>query len=113
MDDLEPRLGTRAARRASMRATIQARRGENRYLLEIEDISTTGARMKSSRSLPDGAVIWLRLPSLEPIQAEVIWSHGFKFGCRFLQPLHVSVFENLLRQCAPRSTAPRQLSQAF
>jgi hypothetical protein len=113
MDDPAPRLGTRAARRALMRATIQARRGENRYTLEIEDISTTGARMKSSRALPDGTVVWLRLPGLEPIQAEVMWSHGFKFGCRFLQPLHASVFHNLLRQYAPRSTvfAPTQLSQ--
>jgi hypothetical protein len=97
-----------------MRVTVQARRGEERYILEIEDISTAGARMKSSRSLPAGAVIWLRLPGLEPIQAEVVWSHSFTFGCRFFQPLHASVFENLLRQCAPRPTAfpPMRLDQA-
>jgi hypothetical protein len=95
MGDANFRLGTRAARRVEVKAPIQARWGENRYIVEIEDLYTSGARMRTSRSLPKGAVIWLRLPGLEALQAEVMWTHSFTFGCRFIQPLHESVFANL------------------
>lgn len=102
MEENQPRLGSRAARRVAMRATIQARQGDTRYIVEIEDISATGARLRCARSVPVGTVLWVRLPGIEPLRAEIAWAHSFTLGCRFLAPLHSAVFENIVRSYAPR-----------
>lgn len=75
----------------------QIRRGNARSTVRIIDISATGVRLQAAQSLKQGEVFWLKLPGIEPRETRVAWANQFVVGCEFLQPLHVSVLDNIVR----------------
>ncbi len=87
----------RQAERKPLSAIVQCRRGITREAVEVLDISRTGARIHSLSPLRSGHVVWLRLPGLEAIQANVVWTRQFEAGCEFVRPLHPAVFEIIAR----------------
>ena len=84
----------RKAERVSLRADVDFRRaGDHRYRVNILDLSPAGCRMELPVNVETGDTIWISLPSLESIQAEVCWVKEWTVGVEFTRPLYPSVFE--------------------
>ncbi|MGH6706227.1 MAG: PilZ domain-containing protein [Sphingomicrobium sp.] len=84
----------RKAERVSLRADVDFRRaGDHRYRVNILDFSPEGCRMELPVNVSPGDIIWISLPGLESIQAEVCWVKEWTVGVEFTRPLYPSVFE--------------------
>jgi hypothetical protein len=78
---------------ASLRET-----GSTRFNIVIKDLSVTGFRCETSFNLKVGKTVWLTIPGLGPLEAEVKWKEKFLFGCSFISPLHTAVLDHIARQ---------------
>ena len=88
-------------RRRSPRApvSLDARLGKGgfgRTLCKVIDLSPLGARLQTYSALRRGATIWLTLPGLAPVAADVVWSDDFVAGCQFHAPLTPDQFDALI-----------------
>ena len=64
---------------------------------EVRDLSTDGFMAETSLTLETGAIVWLKLPGLEPQNSRVAWTDDGKVGCQFATPLHPLTLEMLLK----------------
>jgi PilZ domain len=87
----------RRAERKPFPATVHFRAGNRRANVEVRDISRYGARIGGVYLVRDGDQLWLKLASLEAIEAKVMWFEDFEFGCEFDRPLSDIVLESILR----------------
>ena len=72
--------------------------GLARALCKVMDLSIHGARLSTYSALRKGMSIWLTLPGIGPVGADVTWADDFDAGCRFHAPLDPSIFERLLHR---------------
>ena len=63
---------------------------------EVRDLSTDGFMAETALPLEPGAIVWLKLPGLEPQNSRVAWSEDGKIGCEFSTPLHPLTLEMLI-----------------
>lgn len=67
-------------------------------MVRLEDLSQSGFRIawfpQASLELP----LRIRIPGIQLLSAEVRWQDGAAIGCAFAEPLHVAVFEHLVRK---------------
>lgn len=90
-------------RRRNPRAPVSldarvGRGGLERALCKIVDLSVGGARVQSYSTMTKGSTIWLTLPGLQPIAADVIWAGDFVAGCQFRTPLSAEQFQVLVNR---------------
>ena len=67
-------------------------------MVRVEDISEQGFRIAL---LPNGSPdkpMWIKIPGLQVLKANICWQEGRAVGCKFEAPLHIAVFENIVRQ---------------
>ena len=90
------------SRRRASRAPVsfdaglgQGQGGMGRTLCKVVDLSLNGARLSTYSALKRGATIWLTLPEIGPIAADVMWADDFAAGCQFQTPLDPEAFEKL------------------
>ena len=69
--------------------------GLDRALCRVVDLSIHGARLQTYSAMKKGSTIWLTLPGLAPVAADVVWSDDYVGGCQFREPLATHVFEGL------------------
>ena len=69
--------------------------GIGRTLCKVVDLSIHGARLSTYSALKRGARIWLNLPEIGPVAADVMWADDFAAGCQFRAPLELAAFERL------------------
>ena len=69
--------------------------GLGRTLCKVVDLSIHGARLSTYSALKRGATIWLTLPEIGPVAADVMWADDFAAGCQFRTPLDPDAFEKL------------------
>lgn len=87
-------------RRRSTRApvSLDAHIGKGvRTLCKVVDISIHGARLQTYSALAKDSLIWLTLPGVGSVVAEVKWADDYAAGCQFQQPLEIDVFERLVQ----------------
>ena len=95
--DFEP--AERTSRRGSPRAPValDASIGKTRRALcRVIDISVNGARLQTYSALKRGTSIWLNLPEIGQVVADVMWADDFTAGCQFHTPLPIEAFEALV-----------------
>ncbi len=86
-------------RRRSPRApvSLDAAIGKGaRTLCKVTDVSVHGARLQTYSALKRGTSIWLTLPNIGQVVAEVMWADDFIAGCQFHTPLTPEAFEQLI-----------------
>jgi hypothetical protein len=84
----------RRTQRVQLRADIDFRRsGDHRYRVDILDFSPEGCRMELPVNVAPGDRIWISLPGIESIQADICWVKEWTVGVEFTRPLYPSVFE--------------------
>jgi len=90
----------REARRAErqgvgMTATLREPGSSQRFEVDVIDMSMTGFRCETSFTLRPGQKIFLTIPSLAPLEAQVAWKDGYKYGCAFSNTLHNAVLDHI------------------
>ena len=70
--------------------------GLGRALCKVVDVSIHGARLQTYTALKKGGSIWLTLPIVGQIAADVMWADDFTAGCQFHAPLDPAALEALL-----------------
>ena len=70
--------------------------GDNRAMLRKALRSRTGFRAETAFSLRAGTTVWITLPGLQGLEAEIAWQRGEHIGAAFRQPLHAAVFEHIV-----------------
>ncbi|MDB5661785.1 MAG: PilZ protein [Sphingomonas bacterium] len=72
---------------------LEARIGKSgRTLCKVVDLSRYGARLETHSALRRGSTIWLTLPTIGTIAAEVRWSSDLSAGCEFSTALSPETF---------------------
>lgn len=87
-------------RRRSPRAPVSfdasvGQGGMGRTLCKVVDISLHGARIQSYSALRKGTQIWLNLPVIGPVVADVMWADDYTAGCQFQKALDQEAFDRL------------------
>ena len=95
-DDFRPVRGS--AKRARVHLLCEVRQGTRPWkMARLCDLSETGFRLAW---LPEYAIsqpLRIRIPGLGVLSAEICWHEGKQIGCSFTRPLHVAVFEHIVR----------------
>lgn len=88
IDALIEELDDRGAQRRTLRLGVTARLGvSGTQPATVRNLSTTGLLIESETILAEGETIVIDLPEAGPVDAEVVWSDGPLFGCRFASPI--------------------------
>ena len=66
------------------------------FQLPTRDVSPDGCRVELVEMVDTGERVIVRLPSLEPLGAEVAWVKGANAGLQFQRALHPAVFDQLI-----------------
>ena len=62
----------------------------------VHDLSLSGFLATAVARMQPGAIVWLTLPGLEALQAEVVWWNDSLAGCAFAHLLSPIVHDNLI-----------------
>ena len=89
-------------REASVRAEVlllcEVRQGITPWkLARLDDISQDGFRIAWLPDADQTKPLRIRIPGLHMLTAEIRWQRGKAVGCAFGEPLHIAVFEHILR----------------
>jgi hypothetical protein len=82
-------------RRRSPRAPVSFDASIGRTLCKVVDISLHSVRIQSYSALRKGSTIWLTLPEIGPVAADVMWADDYTAGCKFQQPLSQTSLDQL------------------
>jgi hypothetical protein len=86
----------RAALRRPVKLSARLRdRGARPFAIILADLSPTGFRAEVAFTLKLGTLVWITLPGLSGLEAEIAWQRGAQIGGKFRQPLHSAVFEHI------------------
>lgn len=89
----------RSEQRQSVRIAAQLREsGAGRFLVHVLDLSAGGFRIESLTYIPPHRLVFLTLPGLVPLEANIAWQSGDIYGCAFTRPLHVAVLDDIVRR---------------
>jgi PilZ domain len=85
--------------RAEVTLLCEVRQGTKPWkVARLDDISPAGFRIAW---LPDAAVsqpLRIKIPGLQMLTANIRWQRDKAVGCEFSAPLHIAVFEHILRR---------------
>lgn len=89
----------RRAKRERIKAQARFREtGASAFEVELADLSMLGFCMTTFGRPGVGTHIWVQLPGLRSLEAVVRRVNGNAHGCEFVQPLHPSVSDFLVRE---------------
>lgn len=105
MEQAVPKRENRYSARLNVKVDARLREvaSKSRFEVQIDDLSLTGFRCTTGFSLTPDNIVTLAFPGLTPLEAQVIWASGKRYGCQFEHPLHVAVFDHLVALYRPKS----------
>lgn len=81
--------------RLSIPATLRPS-GSKGFQTVVNDLSLSGFSAMSINRMHPGTICWLTIPSLESMEARVIWWNNSLVGCEFQNLLSPIVHDNIL-----------------
>ena len=85
-------------RRAELSIRCEVRQGTRPWkLARLIDLSEAGFKLAWLPEYDASLPLKIRIPGIEPLTARICWRRGTEIGCEFASPLHVAVFEHLVR----------------
>ena len=86
------------AQRAQLSILCEVRQGMRPWkMARLIDLSETGFKLAWLPDYNPGQPLKIRIPGIETLTAKICWHEGKQIGCAFASPLHVAVFEHLVR----------------
>ncbi len=70
--------------------------GSTGFKVIVKNLSLAGFSAEALTGMKPGARVWLTLPSLAALQAEIVWNDGTMIGCAFSNLLNQSVLDAIL-----------------
>ncbi len=70
--------------------------GSPGFAVIVKDLSLSGVACEALTGMKGGTRVWLTLPGLSALQAEIMWNDGTMVGCAFNDLLNPAVLENIL-----------------
>ena len=84
--------------RAEVTLLCEVRQGITPWkLARLDDISQDGFRIAWLTDATTTKPLRIRIPALHMLSAEIRWQRSKAVGCEFSEPLHIAVFEHILR----------------
>lgn len=88
----------RSAPRTKLRIPAQLRpSGFTGFSIIVKDLSLSGFAAEALTGMKAGTRVWLSLPGLAGLQAEMVWNDGTMVGCSFTNLLNPAVLESILK----------------
>jgi PilZ domain len=95
----QPEDASRSSSRAPISLYCEVRQGTRPWQrVRLEDLSPCGFRITGLSNPTTMAPVSIRIPGMQLLSAQIRWEAGKLVGCEFSQPLHVAVFDHLVRQ---------------
>ena len=86
------------AKRAKLSLLCEVRQGTHPWkLARLTDLSATGFKLAWLPEYDPAKPLRVRIPGIELLSARICWHEGRQIGCEFTSPLHVAVFEHVVR----------------
>jgi hypothetical protein len=88
----------RGANRAPIVLRCDVRQGTRPWQpVLLDDLSASGFRISGLAHPDQSKSLSIRIPGMQIMTARLCWSVGPMVGCEFINPLHVAVFEHLVK----------------
>ena len=85
--------------RVPLNCEVEFRRhADVRYPVDLLDFSVEGCCISPPVRVEVGEAVWMRIPGMEVIHAQVAWAEQWKVGLKFDKPFHPAVFENVVKR---------------
>jgi hypothetical protein len=85
--------------RADVSLVCEVRQGTRAWQkVTLDDISQSGFRIARFPGANVDIPLRIRIPGIQLLTAHIRWKEAMAVGCEFGEPLHVAVFENIVRQ---------------
>ena len=95
-NDSRPLRGV--APRAQLTILCEVRQGMRPWkMARLTDLSETGFKLAWLPDYSPGQPLKIRIPGMQMLKAKIAWHQGKQIGCAFESPLHVAVFEHIVR----------------
>ena len=86
------------AARARITIRCEVRQGVQPWrLVRLVDLSETGFKLAWLPVYDETKPVSIRIPGIEPLKARIRWHKAKQIGCEFVSPLHVAVFDHIVR----------------
>jgi PilZ domain len=89
---------SRSGSRAPLVLRCEVRQGTRPWQpVLLEDLSATGFRISGLAHSDLAKALSIKIPGMQLLTARLCWTVGPMVGCEFTNPLHVAVFEHLIK----------------
>ena len=78
--------------------------GATGFTVIVKNLSVAGFSAEALTGMKPGSRVFVTLPGLAALQAEIVWNDGTLIGCSFQTILNKAVFENFVRQYRQQTT---------
>ncbi|GAB5489448.1 MAG: hypothetical protein Pars2KO_30180 [Parasphingorhabdus sp.] len=83
--------------RTSIRAEIFVRQATAQlFRATLSDLSVSGFKLNSFTSLDPDKMVFVKIPGLQTLGAQIRWTNYQDYGCEFTHPLHPAVFDHFI-----------------
>ena len=62
----------------------------------LSDLSINGFKMRSCTSLDEDKLVFVTIPGLQTLGAQIRWARYQEYGCEFTAPLHPAVLAHIV-----------------
>ena len=66
-----------------------------KFDVDIIDLSVAGFRFQTGARLLVGQHVFITIPGVVTLEAEIAWTERFIYGAAFERPLHTAVFDHI------------------
>ncbi|GGB98237.1 hypothetical protein GCM10011494_15890 [Novosphingobium endophyticum] len=88
--------------RAGVALVCDARQGTRPWKkVRLEDLSACGFRIAWFPAARPDMPLRLKIPGMQILSAQIVWQSENSVGCKFSAPLHIAVFEHIVRSSGP------------
>lgn len=85
--------------RANVTLLCEVRQGTRPWKpVRLDDISPSGFRIAWLPGCHKDTPLRIRIPGMQVLTADIRWQKGDTMGCEFTSPLHIAVFEHIVRR---------------
>lgn len=90
--------GAARSARASVEILCEVRQGTRPWrMARLEDLSSGGFRIARLADARPEIPLRICIPGLQLLSARICWMRDGAVGCEFAEPLHIAVFEHIVR----------------
>ncbi len=68
------------------------------FSVTVQNLSLSGFAAEACTGMKSGTRVWLTMPGMGPLQAEIAWNDGAMVGCAFTNLLNPAILDSILKR---------------